>query len=288
MAGGACRGGLPARVDAVLLPVGRSRRPRHRRVGVGAALVARVRLRGDGRHRRAGRRDRRAAETTPVLLATATSRSSTPATRCRPATTPSSCASTCTTPPTVAPSCAPLCRPTSTSARSARTSAPPSCCSRRTPAAARRHRGLRRRGRRRAAGAPQAPSRDHPDRRRDPPGRHRARARRDRRHQLDDAGRAGRARSAARPGRTGIVADDPELIAAARPRGRRRRRSGDPHRRFERRTRRLHRPRGRDRRRRSPCTGSPSGPVTRSFWAPSQAIRPPRSWAPPATRSRPR
>ena len=58
-----------------------------------------------------------------------TSRSSTPATRCRPATTPSSCASTCTTCRTGAPSCAPLCRPISTSARSARTSAPPSCCS---------------------------------------------------------------------------------------------------------------------------------------------------------------
>ena len=50
-----------------------------------------------GRHRRAGGGDRRCRGDHARCCWT-TSRWSTPATRCRPATTPSSCASTCTTP----------------------------------------------------------------------------------------------------------------------------------------------------------------------------------------------
>ena len=90
---------------------------------------------------------------------------------------------------------------TSTSARSARTSAPPSCCCpkghrlRPVDVAACAAAGVvELLVRRRPAGG------DHPDRRRDPPDRHRAAPGEIARHQLADAGRAGRASSAARPG----------------------------------------------------------------------------------------
>ena len=189
--------------------------------------------------------------------------------------------------PTGGPSCAPPCRPTSTSARSARTSAPPSCC---CPA------GHRLRpvdvAAAAAAGAvePAVHRRPHvvvdPDRRRDPPDRHRARAGRDPRHQLAHARRAGRRDRAARRASTDDRPDDPELITAALRDGRDRRRPRRPRRRVERRARRLHRPGRRRRPARWPCTAWRCGRATRSCSARSTAA--PRSWARPATPCRPR
>ena len=111
--------------------------------------------------------------------------------------------------PATAPRCGPPSRRTSTSARSARTSARPSCCCprgtgcgrstppRAPPPASSSSRYAARPGRRRA------------DRRRDPPDRQRPAAGRDPGHQLTHARRAG-PRGRLRDRVTGIVADDPD------------------------------------------------------------------------------
>ena len=190
-----------------------------------------------------------------------------------------------------APSCAPPCRPTSTSARSARTSAPPSCCCPRATGCARStspraprpgavELAVRRRPR-----VVIIPTGDEIRPVGTEPG-----ARRDPRHQLADARRAGRARSAARPRTTAIVADDPD--ADRRRAARRPPIDAD-----------LVDPRSPGRapaatttppavvaggRARWPCTASRCGPGTRSCSARWPASRRPRSSAPPATRSRPR
>ena len=177
LAGGARGRGLPAAGRRRARAGRRGGRPGDRRTGVGAAVLARVRLRRHGRHRRPRGRHRRRRRD-HAGAAGPTSRSSTPATRCRPATTPSSCASTCTTRRTGAPSCAPPCRPTSTSARSARTSAPPSCCCPRATGCARSTSPRAPRPASSSWPCAARPGRGgHPDRRRDPPGRHRARPR---------------------------------------------------------------------------------------------------------------
>ena len=278
------RGAVPGARRAGAPRTARGRRARHRRADLGDALLAAVRRVGDGRHRRAGR-------SRPSARARAR--------RCCSPPTRSSCVDTGDPMPegfdavvmrehvhyddaaraelraAVAPyqhvrsigediSATELLLPAGHRLRRGR----------------RRRRGGRRRHRR--ARAPGAGRRDAADRRRDAPDRHRSGARRDARHQLAHARRAGRGDRvrAAWRGRscpTSPTRSRPPSATPPRVRPRDRRRG------VQRRARRLHRRARRASSARWPSTAWPSGPGTRSCSAPST---PRRCSALPAIRCR--